>query len=136
VDPVTLIVTALTAGAAAGLKDSAAGAVKSAYEGLKSLVAKRFTGRPGADVILARHEEAPETWKEPLTAELVATDAAQDSAMVRLAQELLALMEPEAAANGKLSLAIQGDVQGVVQGDHNDVSMTFGSPGAKATGES
>ena len=44
-DPVTLILTALAAGAALGVKDTASAAVKDAYEGLKALVKKRFAGR-------------------------------------------------------------------------------------------
>ena len=45
-DPVTLIVTALAAGAVFGLKDTASAAVKDAYAGLKALVKRRFVGRP------------------------------------------------------------------------------------------
>jgi hypothetical protein len=37
-DPVTLIEVALTAGAAAGVKDTASSAVRDAYEGLKAKV--------------------------------------------------------------------------------------------------
>ena len=47
-DPVTLIVTALAAGAASALQDGAAAAVKDAYARLKALVKKRFAGRPEA----------------------------------------------------------------------------------------
>jgi hypothetical protein len=47
VDPVTLIVTALAAGAGTGLTDAASAAVRDAYQGLKVLVKKRVAGRPG-----------------------------------------------------------------------------------------
>jgi hypothetical protein len=53
-DPITLIVTALAAGAALGVKDAASSAVKDAYAGLKALVGKRLAGRPDAEVVLAR----------------------------------------------------------------------------------
>ena len=45
-DPVTLIVTALAAGAASALQDGAAVAVKDAYARLRALVTKRFAGHP------------------------------------------------------------------------------------------
>jgi hypothetical protein len=57
-DPITLIVTVLAAGAALGITDSASSAVKDAYTGLKALLRKRLAGRPD-EVVLARHEQAP-----------------------------------------------------------------------------
>lgn len=60
-DPITLIVTALAAGAALGLKDSASAAVQDAYAGLKALVRKRLAGRQDAELVLARYEQAPQT---------------------------------------------------------------------------
>ena len=52
-DPVTLIVTALGAGAGSALQDGASEAVKDAYARLKALVKKRFAGRPKAELVLA-----------------------------------------------------------------------------------
>ena len=43
-DPITLIVAALAAGAAAGLGDTASQAIKDAYAGLKGLIKRRFAG--------------------------------------------------------------------------------------------
>ena len=69
-DPITLIVTALAAGAALGTQDTVSAMVRDAYAGLKALVKKRLGSRPGAELVLARHEQAPETWQAPLMAEL------------------------------------------------------------------
>lgn len=63
-DPVTLIVTALAAGAALGLKDTASGVVKDAYASLKTLAKKRLADRRDGELVLARHEEAPEMWQD------------------------------------------------------------------------
>jgi hypothetical protein len=57
-DPVTLIVTALAAGAASALQDGTAEAVKDAYGRLKGLVKRRFAGRSKAELVLAEHESA------------------------------------------------------------------------------
>jgi hypothetical protein len=52
-DPVTLIVTALAAGAAPALQDGASAAVKDANARLKALVTKRFANRPKGELVLA-----------------------------------------------------------------------------------
>jgi hypothetical protein len=44
-DPVSLIVTALAAGAASALQDATSSAVKDAYTRLKAMVKKRFSGQ-------------------------------------------------------------------------------------------
>jgi hypothetical protein len=46
VNPVTLIVSALITGAASAATDTASNAVKDAYSGLKTLLQKRFQGKP------------------------------------------------------------------------------------------
>lgn len=46
-DPISLIMGALAAGAASGLGDSATGAVKDAYAGLRDLVAEARRGASG-----------------------------------------------------------------------------------------
>ena len=90
-DPVTLIVTALAAGAAAALQDGASAAVKDAYARLRALVAKRFADRPDGELVLARHEAAPQTWEAPLTAELSASGAGDDAGLAAAAQALMEL---------------------------------------------
>ncbi|MEU2252525.1 hypothetical protein ABZ540_05030 [Nocardia xishanensis] len=125
-DPVTLIAAALAAGAAASLQESATDAVRSLYAGLKDQVARLFARRPGGELILTRHEEQPDVWRGPLEAELAAADAAKDVELVRKAQELMALLLPEEAEAGRFQIAVAGDVQGLVQGNSNQVSMTFG----------
>lgn len=92
-DPITLIVAALAAGAAAGVQGTAASAVKDAYAGLKALVKKRFAGRPDAELILARHERAPQTWQAPLAAELSEAGADRDRDLLAAAQALMDLVD-------------------------------------------
>jgi hypothetical protein len=92
-DPITLIVAALAAGAAAGVQSTAASAVRDAYVGLKALVKKRLAGRPDAELILARHERAPQTWEAPLAAELSQAGADRDLGLVAAAQALMDLVD-------------------------------------------
>ena len=126
VDPVTLILTALAAGAALGVKDTASAAVKDAYTGLKSLVRKRFTGREDGQVVLERYEKAPAKWEPMLAGELTGAGAAHDEALIAAAQLLLSLTDPAGTTTGKYTVQVTGG-QGVQVGDRNTQTNTFGN---------
>lgn len=123
-DPITLIVTALAAGAALGLKDTASSAVKDAYAGLKALVKKKLVGRPDAEVVLTRHEQVPETWRAPLMAELDDAGLGHDSDLVAAAQALMKLVDEAGAQAGKYTVDVRG-AQGVQIGDRNRQDNVF-----------
>jgi hypothetical protein len=124
-DPVTLIVTALAAGAASALQDGASAAVKDAYARLTALVRKRFADRPKGELVLAEHETAPQTWQAPLAAELSATGAESDAGLVAAAQALMRLVDEAGSRSGKYVVAVHAS-QGVQVGDHNTQTNTFG----------
>ncbi len=124
-DPVTLIVTALAAGAASALQDGASAAVKDAYARLRALVERRFTNRPEGELVLAKHEAAPQTWEAPLAAELSAAGPERDVALVAAAQALMRLVDEAGSRSGKYLVAVR-DSQGVQVGDHNTQTNTFG----------
>ena len=48
-EPITLILTALVAGATAAAKDTAGQAIKDSYTGLKGLIKQRFADKDKAD---------------------------------------------------------------------------------------
>jgi hypothetical protein len=126
-DPITLIVTALVAGAALGAQDTMSAMVKDAYAGLKALVKKRLGGGPGADLVLAKHEQAPETWQTPLMAELARTGADGDRDLIAAAQALLDLIGEAGGRTGKYTIDVRG-AQGVQIGDHNRQDNVFNAP--------
>ena len=128
-DPVTLIVTALAAGAASALQDGVSAAVKDAYARLKALVTKQFADRPKAELVLAEHEAAPQTWEAPLAAELSAVGAEGDADLVAAAQALMNLVDEAGSRSGKYLITVHGS-QGVQVGDHNTQTNTFGPPPA------
>jgi RIP homotypic interaction motif len=125
-DPVAVIVTALTAGAASALRDGASAAVKDTYAQLKSLVKKRFVGRPKGELVLAEYEAAPQTWEAPLAAELSAAGAEGDVNLLAVAQALMSLIDEAGTRSGKYLVTVH-DSQGVQVGDHNSQTNTFGS---------
>ncbi|MGH3171166.1 MAG: hypothetical protein ACRDN0_35525 [Trebonia sp.] len=124
-DPVTLIVTALAAGAVSALQDGTSEAVRNAYARLRAAVRKRLAGRPDGELVLARHETAPQTWRAPLTEELSAAGAGDDGTLASAAQALMELLDAAGARAGKYSVVVTGS-QGVQVGDHNTQTNTFG----------
>jgi hypothetical protein len=124
-DPVTLIVTALAAGATSALQDGASAAVKDAYARVKALVMRRFANRPKGEVVLAEHEAAPQVWEAPLAAELSAAGAGGDADLVAAAQALMSLVDEAGSRSGKYVVTVR-DSQGVQVGDRNTQTNTFG----------
>lgn len=124
-DPVTLIVTALAAGGASALQDGTAQAAKDAYARLKALVKERFKGHPKAELVLAEHEAAPQTWETLLAAELATVGAATDHGLVAAAQAVMSLVDQAGALSGKYTVTLR-DAQGVQVGDYNTQTNTFG----------
>lgn len=121
-DPASLIEVALASGAAAGVKGAASSAVGDAYEGLKTKVRSLFAGRQRAELVLAEHEAAPETWKAPLIAEL--TETGVDDDLVAAAKALMRLIDAEGSRTGKYNVDIRGS-HGVQIGDGNVQTNTF-----------
>lgn len=126
-DPITLIVTALAAGAAMGTKDVASSAVKDAYAGLRALVKKRLGGRPDGELVLARHQEGPDTWRAPLMAELDQAGAGRDASLVAAAEALMRLVDQAGARAGKYNVDARG-AKGFQIGDHNEQRNVFNAP--------
>jgi hypothetical protein len=127
-DPITLIVTALAAGASAGaldaLKDDVKEAAKNAYAKLRGLAGKRIAGRPHGELALAEYPSAPKKWEGLLTAELTQADAASDAGLVGAAQALMDLIDQAGARSGKYNVTIK-DSKGVQVGDHGFQVNTF-----------
>jgi hypothetical protein len=125
-DPVTLIVTALAAGAASALQDDAKSAVKVAFARLRQLVKKRFKDLANGEYLLEKHAAAPEVWQEPLKAELTEARAADDEDVITAAQELMRILDSRGTAAGKYNVInVQGS-PGVQIGDGNTQVNNYG----------
>ena len=95
----TIIVTALAAGAAAGLTDTAAQAVKDAYTGLKDLIKRKYA-KASAGVDVLETDPSSQDLQAFADKQLAASGAADDVDIQKLAQALLdavAQHAPEAA---------------------------------------
>jgi RIP homotypic interaction motif len=123
-DPVTLIVTALAAGAASALQDDAQGAVSKALARLRA--GTRLSARPAGQVVLGQHAHAPDIYGKPLEHELTKAGAAADPALICAAQGLMKLRDAAGSAAGKYHVTVQ-DSSGVQAGDHNTQVNHFGT---------
>jgi hypothetical protein len=85
-DQVSLVVSALAAGAKAGTADAADPAVKDAYDRLKLLIFPLV-------LTVAEYEKDPDAWQAPLTRSLADSGATGSQQLIRAAHELLALLE-------------------------------------------
>lgn len=123
-EPVTMIVTALTAGMVAAMQDGVRATVKDGYTRLRDAVRKRLAGRPEGELALERHEDAPGQWDDALTAELAESGAADDESLIEAARELLRMVEEESAHSPRYNISIT-DSRGVQIGDGNTQNNTF-----------
>lgn len=129
-DPVSLIVSALTAGAVAALEETAGTAIKDAYQGLVSLLRKKNNKNSEAKAILDDYAKDPNTWQKPLEKSIQESGAAEDKDVLLAAQKILELLQSQ-RAQPKYNVKIEGDVQGFVQGDNAKVTMNFSKPEKK-----
>jgi hypothetical protein len=143
-DPITVIVTALIAGAAAAAKDVSVQAVKDAYNGLKTLLAHKFGDKGEVAAALDQTEKRPdsEARQAVLREELAHAGADKDAELLTQAQAFLDLLKQhgmapsatytatligsgaiaqgsDAAAAGERSVVVKGDAHGGIRtGDH------------------
>jgi hypothetical protein len=118
-EPITLIIGALAAGASAAAKDTASQAVKDAYAGLKTLIQQRFAERktPEGEMALAKYEQKPAVWEAPLTDALIDTQTDQAADIREAAEALKQTLEqtPDGLeAVSKYILTIKNSEVGVI----------------------
>lgn len=88
-EPISLIVTALVAGAVAAAKDTAEKGVKDTYQGLKTLIKRKFANDALAQAMV---EAKPEDIKKDeglLKDKIVEAGVDKDNEITKLAQDLL-----------------------------------------------
>lgn len=121
-DPLSLIITALALGAAAGLKPTAENAVKDAYSGLKALIQRKYAE---VDLSILEKDPASKTRQEVLAEDLTKTNVVEDTEVLARAIEMIEsvrIHDPNAARSVGVNLKdIQGEalkIKGVtVTGD-------------------
>ena len=118
----SIIIKALIAGA----EIAATNIAPDAYQGLKTLIKRKFSGVPKAEMVLEEYEQDPETYEAPLKKKLTETGADKDTAIIEKAEELLKQLESK-SASGKYNMVFQSEVKGSQVGDRNTQTNTFSS---------
>jgi hypothetical protein len=135
IESAELVVAALAAGAAAGVRESASTAVKDAYSGVKTLalrVLRRAEAVPPAvleavetDAITSSDDERGIARRRELAAALTAADAGANDDLMAAASKVLELVDPAGSQAGKYQVFAPG-AKGIQVGDHNTQTNTFG----------
>jgi RIP homotypic interaction motif len=123
-EPISLILAALLAGATKGAGEAAGTAIKDAYVGLRDAVKRKLAARPAAGSAVEEYTADPANWAPALTAYLKQVDADRDEALLSLAQAVMAQADPAGSSSGKYSVDLRG-AQGVQVGDGNTQANDF-----------
>lgn len=133
-EPLTLILTALVAGVAAGIQSTSGSAIKDAYEGLKALIKHKFAGNAAAELTLDQHEKDPQTWEKPLKKALADVQAEKDPTVLLEAQKLLSLIKSTSQAAG-VTVAVSGERAVGIGGNMSDSIIISGDSNTVQRGE-
>jgi hypothetical protein len=128
-DPISMIISALSAGAISAMQETTTQAIKDSYQGLKALIQRKFAGHPKDNLILEEHGKDPETWEKPLEKALTDAGAADDKQILEAAQKLVDQLK-ERPQGGKYNVQVSNS-QGTVIGDHANVEMDFSDRSSK-----
>jgi hypothetical protein len=127
-EPISLILAALLAGATTGAGEAAGTAIKDTYAGLRDALKRKLAGKPAAESVIQEYTADPDNWEPAVTAYLKQAGADRDEALVSLAQAVMAHVDPAGSSTGKYSVDLRG-AQGVQVGDRNTQSNYFGGGG-------
>jgi hypothetical protein len=124
-DPITLIISALVAGATAGLKDTASNVVKDAYNSLKKLIIKDTDNTKQAESAIQVLEANPLEKNQQL--EMVLRDKRDNAEILNLSIRLLELINSDKSQTGKPTITINNS-QGINLGNNNSITQNFNLP--------
>ncbi|WIX90320.1 hypothetical protein [Amycolatopsis sp. DG1A-15b] len=125
---VDVVLTALTAGAAAGLKDTATSAVKDSYTALRTRTLKVLkTGRANGAETGTTVEQLvadPAEHRQDLIEILAAAKPAEVAELAEAAQTVLSALDSGNSTAGKFTVYAD-NAKGIVVGDHTVANFTF-----------
>ena len=130
-EPISLIITALSSAAGPAVKGAAhgiaQGSAQEAYNDLKSLIKRKIKSIPRAEWVLEDYEKKPTVYEEALKDKLAEAGADKDEEIIKKAQELLKQLKPEDSAADKYKMEFQAEVKAAQIGDRNTQTNTFSS---------
>lgn len=130
-DPISIIVTALVAGAAAALKPMAEQAVKDVYAGIKGLIQRKYGH---VDVTMLETDPASKARQAVVKEDLEKTDARQDEELLREAKALLDAIQAHASDTPKAVGLDLEDIKGASLTAERILAKGSHATGVKARG--
>lgn len=123
-DPISLIIAALIAGATTGASAVASDTLKDAYAGLKGMLKKIFRNKGDQQAEKAVDGAGTASTAEQLALKdkLAAQGVGQVNEVIEAARKVLASHDPEGFAQGKYNVVVTGGT-GVQVGDHNTINF-------------
>jgi hypothetical protein len=119
-DPASLILAAVAAGATAGITSVANASIQEAYAGLRAQVIRLLAGHGHA---LEQFEQRPETYRADLMEALTAAGPLPRD-LVTAAKAVLDLADPDGVITHKFTVDLRY-ARGVQVGDHTTQHNTF-----------
>jgi hypothetical protein len=127
-EPVSLIVTALAAGAAAGLKPTAERIVKDAYQALKNLIKRKFGS---VDVEPVEKRPDSKAKRDSLAEDLAEAGAGEDTELLSAAEKLVEVVRAhDAGAAAAVGVDLEDVKAGLIRVRH--ITATEGAAGVRA----
>lgn len=121
VELVNVVVTALSTGAALGVKDTAATAVKDAYAALREVLGRRWGhDRMEAITAVAEEHDTETAALEAMRHALIEADVVIDDEVLAAANEVL-----EQVRRSEKYKVDAREAKGVQVGDHNTMTLNF-----------
>ena len=127
-EPISMIVGALVAGATAALKDTASQAVKDSYQGLKAMVmhywekmaeGDEHENKVEAKIMLNNLEDDPDISQALVEKKLTKVIPQPEKDLIDQAQQLFKLLDEAGFNQGKYNVTVNNS-QGVQVGDHQE----------------
>ena len=128
-EPITLILAALAAGAVKGVGETASAAVTDAYAALKNALRRRLAGKPAALDAVDNYAEDPDEWRGNLEVHLRKAGADTDPDVVAAATAVMQQVDPDGSGSGKYLVDLRG-ASGVQVGDRN-VQKNYWNPSSR-----
>ena len=130
-DPISIIVMALVAGAAAALKPTTEQAIKDAYAGIKGLIQRKYGH---VDVAVLETAPASKARQAVIKEDLEKTDARQDEQLLREAKALLDAIQAHASDVSKAVGVDLEDIKGASLSAERILAKGSHATGVKAKG--
>jgi len=122
-EPISLIVAALVAGATAATQETVKTVISDSYQGLKSLIKNKLSKD---DDIEAIESVGITNYSKDSVAKIINENKLHElPEIIESAKYVVELIKNESSMQGVYNTHIQGEIKGFVQGNNNTVTLNF-----------